>query len=63
MGCCTKMYFVIMRCLLLMDHSSMVDDTFCQVVGDEFCPYFLFDKVRLIRMEMDQSDGIFQFPK
>lgn len=57
------MYFVIMLCLLLMDYSSMVDDTFCQVVGDEFCPYFLFDKVRLIRMEIDQSDGIFQFPK
>ena len=59
MGRRAKIYFIIMFGFLLVDHDSMVDDAFCKIVGNELCPYFLFDKVWLIGMKITQSDGIF----
>ena len=55
----TKVYLIFMLRLFLGNH-CMADQDFCYVISSQFCPYLLFDVFWFIRMEITQTDCIFE---
>ena len=47
----------------LFGNGCLADQYFCNVICCQPCPYLLHDKLRLIRMEITQTNRIFQFPE
>ncbi len=50
-----EIHFVLMFCFLLFDDGT-VDQHFRYVIGNEVCPYFLFDILWLVRMVVAQAN-------
>lgn len=51
-----------MFCFIVFDN-GMVDQCFRDIIGNQFCPDFLPDILRFIRMKVAESNGIFKFPE
>ena len=62
MGGLRKVDFIRIFGIMLF-HYSMMDEQFRRIVGNEFCPYFEFDKLWFSGMEIGKPDCIFQFPE
>ena len=60
MGCNTEIHFICMFCFSMF-YNRMVNQCFCYIVSDQFCPEFLFDIFWLISMKVTESNGVFKF--
>lgn len=62
MGCNTEIDDVCVSGVLL-GHRSLADEGFCNIVRSQPRPDFLHHILRLVAVEVAESDGIFQLPE
>ena len=62
MGCYWKIYCICIFTVALRIYCG-VYHKFSSIIGNQFCPDFLFDKIRFIAVVKAQSDRIFELSK